>query len=151
MIELIEVSYFNKVTSFTGKISLSVDEEYNDCSISINEIGSLESSIVFKGHNLFAALVLLRSYLEKQDIYLLCSGARIDVYPSGMLASMSNGRLAYISKIVKHGEQLDEVDIFSLADLSEIGSVADQKAFHKRWIDDIKAAYLKDLEAKKAD
>ena len=53
MIELIEVSYFNKVTSFTGKISLSVDEEYNDCSISINEIGSLESSIVFKGHNLF--------------------------------------------------------------------------------------------------
>jgi hypothetical protein len=139
MIELIEVPYFNKATSFTGKILLSVIEEYGNCSISIDEIGSLESPTAFKGPDLFFALTLLRFYLEKQDIYLLCCGARIDVYPSGMNRDMSNGRVACVTRIGEFAEIEDLVEIFSPANFSEIGSVADQKAFHQKWIDSLEA------------
>jgi len=92
----------------------------------------------FCGIDLFECLESLRLYLEERGYFLLCSGARIDVYPSGMSRDMSKGRLAYVTKIGMVASREDIVDIFAETDIENIGTVAQQKEYHEQWVNSIK-------------
>lgn len=88
----------------------------------------------FHGKDLFDSLIQLRLYLEKNNYLLLCNGARVDVYPSGMSRDMSNGRLAYITKLGESTTKDSIVDIFDEANQINVGTVEQQKGFHARWV-----------------
>jgi hypothetical protein len=89
----------------------------------------------FSGNDLFEALVALRAELEKIGAQLLCMGARIDVFPSGMSRDMSGGRKAYVTRMGAAGQMTDLVDILDFAAPELVGSVAQQSAFHEKWIE----------------
>jgi hypothetical protein len=87
----------------------------------------------FSGRDLFEALISLRATLEPNGVQLLCAGARVDVFPSGMSRDMGGGRKAYITKLGCPADRSDLVDIFDFCDSATIGSVSDQEAFHAKW------------------
>ncbi len=88
----------------------------------------------FEGTDLFEALLQLRANLEQRGIRVLCNGARVDIYPSGMSRSMSAGRKAYLVRMGMRAELNDLVDIFDYADASLMGTVAQQADFRKKWL-----------------
>lgn len=92
----------------------------------------------FVGPDLFEALCLLRQALEKIGAQALCAGARKDVYPSGMSRGMGGGRKAYVTKIGAPASRDDLVNIFDYAGPELVGSVEEQRAFHREW-----AAYFR--------
>lgn len=49
-----------------------------------------------EARDLFAALAVARRELEVQGAQLACNGARLDVWPSGMLRQAGYGRRAYV-------------------------------------------------------
>ncbi|MEV6348958.1 hypothetical protein [Actinoplanes sp. NPDC051851] len=58
----------------------------------------------FSGFDLLACLVALRRRLEERDLLLCCQGARRDVWPSGQLASFSDGRQGYLRGVPRESE-----------------------------------------------
>ena len=87
----------------------------------------------FSGDDLFNALIALRIELEGMGVQLLCSGARIDVFPSAMSRQMGGARKAYVTRLKRPGLPADLVDIFDYSAPESVGSVAQQKAFHDKW------------------
>jgi hypothetical protein len=90
----------------------------------------------FRGEDLFEALITLRAELEKTGQKILCSGSRVDVFPSGMSRSMAGGRKAYVMELGLPATEL--VDILDYADPESIGSIEQQRQFHQEWIKSIK-------------
>ncbi len=88
----------------------------------------------FSGDDLFDALIALRTELEGTGAQLLCAGARLDVFPSGMSRSMGGGRKAYATRPGAPALVTDLVDIFDYAGPEIVGSVAQQEAFHQEWV-----------------
>jgi hypothetical protein len=88
----------------------------------------------FSNGDLFDAFTSLRTALEKINVQLLCAGARLDVFPSGMSRDMGGGRKAYITKLGCPALRSDLVDIFDYSDAQSVGKVSDQQAFHEKWI-----------------
>jgi hypothetical protein len=91
----------------------------------------------FEGENLSRALVLALKFLEGMGCKLLCNGARTNVVVSGMSRQMGGGRKAYIAYIGEQARREDMVDIFDDADLSLIGTMAQQSEFYKEWVTSI--------------
>ena len=91
----------------------------------------------FLADDLFDALVALRGELEDMGAQLLCAGARPDVFPSGMSREMGLGIKAYVNRIGFPSRRADLVDIFDCA-AAGVGSVAEQNAFHKKWLESLK-------------
>lgn len=90
----------------------------------------------FIGKDLFEALITLRLELEKAGYRILCGGARIDAYPSGMARSMGGARKVYVTQMGK--QAVDMIDIFDEANPVSIGTVEQQKEFHFKWIHSLK-------------
>lgn len=90
----------------------------------------------FSGDDLFECLIALRRELEKAGVRILCNGARVDAYPSGMSRSMGGARKVYITELGKPGTEL--VEIFDQADLAKVGSVEEQRTFHQLWVDSLR-------------
>jgi hypothetical protein len=86
----------------------------------------------FTGGDLFEALVALRTELERAGKRLICAGARIDSFPSGMSRSMGGGRRAYITRL--GAPATETVDIFDTTSSDSVGTVSEQKAFHDQWV-----------------
>jgi len=91
---------------------------------------------VFGGDDLFECLIALRRELEKAGDRILCNGARVDAYPSGMSRSMGGARKVYITELGKPGTEL--VKIFDQADLEKVGSVEEQQTYHQLWVDSLR-------------
>jgi len=87
---------------------------------------------VFHGQDLFDALIALRTELDDAGWRLLCSGARFDVFPSGMSRSMGGARKAYIMRL--GAPATDLIDVFDEAEPKSVGTVKQQKEFHDKWI-----------------
>lgn len=78
----------------------------------------------------FFALLKIRATLEQDETFLLCNGARRDVYPSGASAI---GAMAYELEIGKQGIHL--VSIFeAVTDIGKIGTVEEQKKYREEWL-----------------
>jgi len=90
------------------------------------------------GEDCFSALVSLRENLDQIGVRLLCMGARLDVYPSGMSRNMGGARKAYINKLGAPALNSDLVDIFDYTTPETVGSVVDQTTFHKKWMESLR-------------
>lgn len=84
--------------------------------------------------DLFDCLVDLRKRLAEDGAIILCSGARRDVFPSGMARQMGGGRMAYQLRLGQQARRADLIDIFEPAEAAEIATVEDQRAFFDEWL-----------------
>jgi hypothetical protein len=81
----------------------------------------------FVESDIFGSLIQARLELEHKGFLLCCQGARPNVFPSGMLKQMNDGRVAHA---LDHPLSEDGgVDCFADADPSEVGTVEQQRQF----------------------
>jgi hypothetical protein len=90
----------------------------------------------FVGDDLFEAMNSLRREIELGGGRLICAGARIDTFPSGMARSMGSARKVYKTQLGHPATEL--MDIFDETDELSVGTVAQQLDFHRRWIDSLR-------------
>jgi hypothetical protein len=83
----------------------------------------------FEADGLFACLLQAQVHLERTGWLLCCQGARPDVWPSGLLAQMSNGREAYHLIAGRKATLEHIVDIFDPADARQVSTIAAQKEY----------------------
>ncbi|MEA5115910.1 MAG: hypothetical protein VB050_17990 [Geobacteraceae bacterium] len=93
--------------------------------------------IEFKGADLFECLCNLRSELDKMGLKMLCNGSRIDAYPSRMSRDMGGARKVYLLRMGQQGRLEDLVELFDEAPADKIGTVEEQKAFYRKWLDSL--------------
>jgi len=100
------------------------------------EAPELNLSLQADGLDLFAALQQLRKTLEPLGWVPLCNGARVDCYPSGMARDMGGGASVYVLS-AKRGlrRRLPLVGTFKPAPRESVGTVADQRAYCRRWLE----------------
>lgn len=80
-----------------------------------------------EGGNLLQCLIGIRRQLEAKGFNLCCQGARPDVWPSGQLLQFTNGRFGYVLASEPIGRPFAQVDMFAPADVTEIGTVEQQR------------------------
>jgi hypothetical protein len=85
--------------------------------------------------DLFECLAKLRLDLEKEGAKVLCNGARLDAFPSGMAREMSGGKKVYLLKKGEPANPRDLVNTFDEAPIEKIASVADQREYYLAWIE----------------
>jgi hypothetical protein len=90
---------------------------------------------IAQGPDLFEALRVLRRELDPQAIRLGCNGARRNAWASGMQRDMGEGRGVYLCELGAPGRP-PHWDTLGPAPLEEVGTVAEQDAFHARWLAD---------------
>ena len=117
-----------------GKVSYSNDLPCH-LELDINSRRKFQSD----GEDVFQCLQMIRLDLENQGIKILCNGARKNVSPSGMGRQMSNGQKIYVLNLGQSATEL--VDIFDPAEVTEIGTVAEQLDFYKEWVNGFKREY----------
>ena len=83
--------------------------------------------------DVFDGLCDIRKKLWPMGIKLLCVGARMDVYPSGMARQMSGGVVAYRLKMGVPAQRPDVVRIFDAAAADQVGTVEEQADYFRRW------------------
>jgi hypothetical protein len=105
-------------------IRLGIDDPAGS-SIRLVRAGGEET--VHAGVDLFECLQGVRRHLESEGLLVCCQGARPGVFPSGMSRQMSNGRYAYPLRRDPPLTDADLVDIFAPAEISEVGTVDDQR------------------------
>lgn len=101
--------------------------------ISVNDHLDFQSHYVSR--DLFECLTLLRLDLERQGVFVLCQGARVDVYPSGMQRDMGGGQVAYRMIMGKNAASEDGVDIFEVTADERLGTVEEQQQYWRTWMD----------------
>ena len=89
-------------------------------------------SITKTADDFFEALRQIRLELETQNAMILCNGARIDAYPSGMSRQMSLGRIVYLNQTGQPAKH--KAAIFDKADADWVASVAEQDKYHRDWL-----------------
>jgi hypothetical protein len=114
------------ITNHTVEVSVAPPWRFTICSVAG---GARE----YEGIDLFEAMIAFRRELDGSGSQLLCAGARVDVFPSGMSRSMSGGRRAYKNRLGIHAAKSDLVDIFEYTEPEFVSSVERQMEFHKEW------------------
>lgn len=107
-------------------------KESGDASISLTLTDGTEK--VFSDDDLFKSLKLIRAYFETYGSKLLCNGARVDVYPSGMSRGMGRGRKAYVLVQGRQARRENLVDIFDYAEPNMVDTIGAQEAYYKNWV-----------------
>lgn len=107
--------------------------ETEDNTVSLNfESNDITES--FTGENYFDALRKLRLRLEEKDLMLVCNGASLNVYPSGMAMNMGMGEIAYRINEGWHSTSDDLVNIFELDRERFVeATVEEQEVFFQTW------------------
>ena len=91
-----------------------------------------QMSITKTADDFFEALRQIRLELETQNAMILCNGARIDAYPSGVSRQMSLGRIAYLNQMGQPAQQ--KVAIFDKTEADWVASVAEQDKYYHAWL-----------------
>ena len=91
-----------------------------------------QTSLTKTADDFFDALRQIRLELETQNAMILCNGARIDAYPSGMSRQMSLGRIVYLNQTGQPAKH--KAAIFDKADADWVASVAEQDKYHCDWL-----------------
>ena len=91
-----------------------------------------------QARDLFEALAVARRELEVQGVQLACNGARLDVWPSGMLRQAGYGRRAYVLTVPPTAVRPSAVDIFEPAPKSSVlATVDEQREWFRRYWDSV--------------
>ena len=91
-----------------------------------------QTSLTKTADDFFDALRQIRLELETQNAMILCNGARIDAYPSGMSRQMSLGLIVYLNQMGQPAKQ--KAAIFDKVDADWVASVAEQDKYHRDWL-----------------
>lgn len=118
----------------TGEVEQCEIDYRKGASCSITFQASFCENRIFSGDNLFGALCALRVYLELDGWFLLCNGARLNVYPSRMSLQMSGGSKAYLLEMGRQSRKDNLIDIFGAAELADVTTVSEQKLFFEQWL-----------------
>lgn len=133
MREEFKIKYIIFENEKEGDVQLHENED------DVNIVLKIENKIIAKqADNFFQALIDVRKELEKINIKLLCKGCCRNVYPSGMLLGMGNGRKAYQLTMSKQARLDSLVDIFETCNIEEYASVDEQYNFFNVWCDSIR-------------
>ena len=97
-------------------------------------VPDLGMTMEIRGRDIFDALQQLRLKLEPLGWYPLCNGARVDCYPSGMARDMGGAQAVYVLTIGKSGRP-PVVGTLEPAPRDSVGTVAEQDAYFRRWLD----------------
>lgn len=92
---------------------------------------------VGQGVDLFEAFLEARRELEKNGLRIVCAGARLDCWPSGMARQMGSGETAYLLTPGKHAELEERVYLFARAEPEQVGTVREQQRAYRRWLDSL--------------
>lgn len=85
-------------------------------------------TVTGSGPDAFEALLRAREQVESHGWRLGLTGARADVWPSGMARDMGDGLVAYVLAADRAPTRADLVDVFSPADPREVTDVVGQRA-----------------------
>ncbi|WP_446469783.1 hypothetical protein [Xenorhabdus stockiae] len=83
----------------------------------------------------FSCFIDLRNQLK--DIVFLCKGAKINVYPSGMMIDMGLGKVAYENTLGQRATSEDTVHIFDFEDKDIDVTPEEQRKFHYQWLESL--------------
>lgn len=86
-----------------------------------------------KGYDFFDCLFKLRQFLETKQLFILCQGSAINVYPSRMARDMSSGLKAYSLELGKKTSIEQLVEIFDWAPIQAVGLIIEQTEFFEKW------------------
>lgn len=90
------------------------------------------------GSDLWECLRDIRNICEPQGLRICCNGSRKDCYPSGMALQMGGGHKVIIRRMGHPVTSLDSVvKLFDPADLSQIGTVGEQEAYYRAWLESL--------------
>lgn len=138
-----QIDLWNKRSGETVTAVLSLQWDGVNARLSL-EAPELGLSLQAEGPDLFDALQQLRKQtLEPLGWVPLCNGARVDCYPSGMARDMGGGQVVYVLSarprlsVGRYGPRLRRplVDTFEPAPKKSVGTVEDQDAYFRTWLD----------------
>ena len=113
---------------FFDSIVTGTQEKNGDC---VFEYRCNDIFLTGRNNSPFMALASIREQLQERGLILLCEGARIDVYPSGM---SSGSLMAYKTVMGLQGRKEDLVNILGpTEDIGMIGTLDQQKAYRDEW------------------
>ncbi|MEM9158365.1 MAG: hypothetical protein AAGB46_04890 [Verrucomicrobiota bacterium] len=110
----------------------ALSEEFDPANVSLIFEGRVIESKSVRDY--FDGFCEIRKMLERDGIYPLCFGSRVDVYPSGMSRSMGGGVKGYRLSL---GSQVGVSDLVNIFDSSEEvvpSKVSAQEEYFKKWI-----------------
>lgn len=118
-----------------ASLCLYRDDE-NNCLIKLHE--GLDIEIIFSSDDFFTSLCKLRDWIyEKEQLFPMCKGALINVYPSRMSRQMSDGMNAYHLTQQKQATMDDIIDIFEPVkenEMADLSTTKQQTDYFKNWI-----------------
>ncbi|MFZ6013042.1 MAG: hypothetical protein ACOYXT_22055 [Bacteroidota bacterium] len=86
-----------------------------------------------EANDYFECLLQIRNVFEKNNLIILCNGARYDVYPSRMSRQMGKGLKGYVLTLGKQADEKDLVDIFKpIEDKAKIGTDQQQRDYYNK-------------------
>jgi hypothetical protein len=93
---------------------------------------------VFSGPDLFECLAQLRQWLVASGHRILCNGARVDTWASSMSRGMGGARKVYVTRMGFSTTRADLVPTFGEASFERVGTVEEQAAYHKKWLESLR-------------
>ena len=117
------------------KVTMQVRFATGDEACVVQVSSGEDVSVRGEARDLFAALAEARRELEAHGVQLACNGARLDVWPSGMLRQTGYGRRAYVLTKPSTVGKAPTVDIFEPAPESAVLATVDEQRewFHRYW------------------
>ncbi len=111
-------------------LRLTKPEPYRIALILVGDQGQLWEGA---GGDVFDALMNLRLELEPVGIRVCCNGARANAWSSGTQRDMGQGYEVYLLGLERSGRPAS-VQTLDPAPCEEVVTVAEQRAFHERWL-----------------
>ena len=111
-------------------LRLTKPEPYRIALILVGDQGQLWEGA---GGDVFDALMNLRLELEPVGIRVCCNGARANAWSSGMQRDMGQGYEVYLLGLERSGRPAS-IQTLDPAPCEEVVTVAEQRAFHERWL-----------------
>jgi len=128
------------------KVNIYIDDRVKDIDLSytdsepwkVEAMISENLKLSAEGEDLFQAFAALRQNGGEYNIKFLCIGSRLNVYPSPMTRSMSDGILAYVLHSGIQARRKDLVKIFDdFNDLTLIAAPSEQERFYYQWLESL--------------
>jgi hypothetical protein len=94
--------------------------------------------LLASSYNVFDALFRLRVVLEILGGRIRCHGARVEAWATQFARDMGGGTRVYITQLGQHIRSSELVPTLAPTQVASIGSIAEQMAFHHRWLESIR-------------
>ena len=127
-----ELPLYNIKYKKTSNCTIAIYESNRRIKILEFEYNFLEKQ-QFQASDFFNCLCELRLVLEKHGYLILCNGARVDCYPSGMAREMGRGLKVYQLKLGQIANRNDLFKTFDIAQFSQVGTVEEQRLYLQCW------------------